>query len=158
MRLTPAEESSPTENDFPLIPTMKLTGFDTAAQTAPTARQGQAGRGRSSNNRIPWSTLGTNCNLGVISKGPATRSQIMSLSGARDLDMRSAEPSRRSFYHRVLGLEMSPFCYLAERRRSTLSGDLLAFPHQGRELLIEDPGGAIGRGSAKSRTHRLLRA
>ena len=44
MRLTPAAASSPTENDFPLIPTMKLTGFETAAQTARTAaRSGQAG-------------------------------------------------------------------------------------------------------------------
>src|ERR1700731_1693762 len=44
MRLTPAAASSPTENDFPLIPTMKLTGFDTAEQTAPiAARSGRPG-------------------------------------------------------------------------------------------------------------------
>src|SRR5260370_42208248 len=44
MRLTPASASSPTENDFPLIPAMKLTGFDTAAQTARTAaRSGSPG-------------------------------------------------------------------------------------------------------------------
>src|SRR5467141_32578 len=44
MRLTPAAASSLTENDFPLIPAMKLTGFDTAAQTALTAaRSGRPG-------------------------------------------------------------------------------------------------------------------
>ena len=41
MRLTPVAASSLTENDLPLIPTMKLTGFDTAAQTA--ARSGRPG-------------------------------------------------------------------------------------------------------------------
>jgi hypothetical protein len=44
MRLTPAAASSFTEKDFPLIPTMKLTGLDTAAQTARTAaRSGKPG-------------------------------------------------------------------------------------------------------------------
>ena len=44
MRLTPVAASSLTENDLPLIPTMKLTGFDTAAQTAATAaRSGRPG-------------------------------------------------------------------------------------------------------------------
>jgi hypothetical protein len=44
MRLTTAATSSPTENDLSLIPTMKLTGFDTAAQTARTAaRSGRPG-------------------------------------------------------------------------------------------------------------------
>jgi hypothetical protein len=49
----------------------------------------------------------------------------------RDLDMRSAE------------LSVSPFADLAERCRRTLAGDLLAFPHQGRGLLIGQPGGDV---------------
>ena len=44
MRLTPAAASSSTENDFPLIPAMKLTGFEMAAHTARTAaRSGNPG-------------------------------------------------------------------------------------------------------------------
>jgi hypothetical protein len=44
MRLTPAAASSATENDLPLIPTMKLTGLERDAQTALTAaRSGRPG-------------------------------------------------------------------------------------------------------------------
>ena len=44
IRLTPAVASSATVNDLPLMPTMKLTGLDTAAQTARTAaRSGRPG-------------------------------------------------------------------------------------------------------------------
>ena len=37
MRRTPASASSPTLNDFPLIPAMRLNGFETAEQTVRTA-------------------------------------------------------------------------------------------------------------------------
>ena len=37
MRRTPAAASSLTGNDLPLMPAMKLKGFDTAAQTSRTA-------------------------------------------------------------------------------------------------------------------------
>ena len=44
-RRTPAAASSATENDFPGIPTMKFTGFDTELHTVRTAsRVGNAGR------------------------------------------------------------------------------------------------------------------
>ena len=39
MRFTPASVSSFTVKDLPRIPAMKLTGFDTAAQTARTAAE-----------------------------------------------------------------------------------------------------------------------
>ena len=44
IRFTPAAVSSATVNDLPLMPTMKLTGFETAPHTARTAaRSGNPG-------------------------------------------------------------------------------------------------------------------
>ena len=49
MRRTPAASSVARSHDLPFMPTMKLTGFVTAAQTARTAsRSGSAGANRTS--------------------------------------------------------------------------------------------------------------